>query len=122
MGECHVSEHRETRGAGRNAGAETLRSAANLISVHGHCKNKLNDSAGRFCLVGAIIKQPHGGDKNWHWHSLVSAVNDVVQEQFADRAAGGCFSGVDFNNHPDTTGAEVIAVLEKAALKLEERA
>jgi len=51
-------------------------------------------------------------------------LNDVVIEQFPDRTYDlgirSYHSVVKFNDHPDTTEDDVVAVLEKAAVKYDE--
>jgi len=104
---------------GKSMPANMLRAAAELLREKGHCKNKLSDEDGRHCLMGALsavmdVTEFSGAA----WDSILF----TVREQFPDRTTGSGFDPVDFNNDPDTTGDEVAAVLEKAAVRLEEAA
>ncbi len=51
---------------------------------------------------------------------LFSMMHEVATEQYPDRtmAHGGFFP--DFNDHEDTTEAEVVAIMEKVAVRLDE--
>jgi hypothetical protein len=110
----------------RKADALDLRAAAEVIRVRGHCKNTLQDRNGHVCLVGALMDVL--GDRcGVFWSEGLADVEPVlmavVTEQYPDRSVvkyGGGHNYVAFNNHPDTTPDEVIAVLEKAAARLEE--
>lgn len=49
-------------------------------------------------------------------------LNDVAGELFPDRAAyGAIFSFPAFNDHVDTTEEDVVAVMEKAAVRYDEQ-
>ena len=103
-----------------------IHQAAELIRRRGHVKGSYQTDKG-FCAVGALNfvgvreivssgQQSHDGD----------VVADVIREQYPDRVNLPCRTGfaaiVRFNDHEDTTQDEVVAVLEKAAIKLDERA
>jgi hypothetical protein len=102
---------------------EVIRRAASLIGERGHCKFSLTDEAGHLCVMGALVE---AGSFSIAPILLATefypAVDKVVREQFPGRV-GSCpafYTAVSFNNHPDTTGEEVIAVLEKTAARLDE--
>jgi hypothetical protein len=105
------------------AGPDKLRQAVEVLRARGHCKNVLRDEEGRVCLVGALCAVT--GYRHATWMDFGPAVRAVVREQFPDRVSPEShpdlfWEAVQFNNHPDTTADEVIAVLEKAAARLEE--
>jgi hypothetical protein len=110
------------------AGAADFRAAAEVIRVRGHCKNTLQDGAGHVCLVGALMDVLGDGFDvgGVFWSDGLAdtepVLTAVVAEQYPDRIGGEyCdHAYVAFNNHPDTTPDEVIAVLEKTAVRLEE--
>ena len=98
--------------------SDILRSAADLIRTGGLTKNQLEDGTGAHCAVGAILAR--GSIGCW------SELDRLADEMYPDRARpeGSWLavpSLVNFNNHPDTTAEDVITVLEKAAIALEER-
>lgn len=78
-----------------------------------------NDSPrSRVCVLGAANRAAGryatdeiGLDLEWE-----AAVRDVISEQFPDRAV----MVHNFNDHPDTTFADVELVLEKAQIRLDE--
>jgi hypothetical protein len=83
------------------------------------CKRSLADDDGSFCLIGAAVRQ-----QPLLVVRSVPLIVAVVQEQYPDRVAwfavgGGVVSS--FNDHPDTTWADVDAVLDKASVLWDER-
>jgi hypothetical protein len=66
-----------------------------------------NESA---CIKGAMVGSNVFG--------VLDIIRDVVEEQFADRINWQPHVDpiVQFNDHPDTTYADVVMVLEKAAV------
>lgn len=87
-----------------------------VLRRDGWCKQIWRDEQGRHCLMGAFL-EVYGENNTWVGYS---EVQDVVREQFPDRGglAGAC--EILFNNHPDTTFADVELVLEKAQLRYDE--
>ena len=94
------------------------------------CKQRLYDKHGRACLVGAInevsshdIKLPHveGVDCACERSVAAAVLNDVIWEQYPQRSNIFFHSVSYFNDHPDTTWADVEAVLDKAARRLDEQ-
>ena len=74
-------------------------------------KGDIGPPDGPYCIVGAA----HWG-KIWvRWDELT----DIILSQFPDRNITCGFVDI-FNDHPDTTFADVERVLEKAAVKWEE--
>jgi hypothetical protein len=119
---------------------DVARRAAEFLAS-GFCKNRLGDDQGGVCANGAINMAMYG---HYSWHlgdheeravelQVRSAAEAVVAEQFPDRQYppphGHHDRGLSyhadrhlkihaFNNHPDTTQAEMVSVFEKAAANL----
>lgn len=84
--------------------------------------------SGSVCLAGAaqsaIVHRyvPHGFvEWGGYWLNYANAMcvlKEVVTEQFGDRAGG---SVANFNDHPDTTWADIELVLDKCAQKWDEQ-
>jgi hypothetical protein len=108
--------------------SDTLRSAADLIRTGGLARGQLKDGQGAHCVVAAILAV--GASSNDGWSGLDTGcwerLDRLAGEMHPDRAhheGGSPHTSrlVNFNNHPDTTAEDVITVLEKAAIALEER-
>lgn len=101
-----------------------IHQAAELIRQKGHVKGSYQTNKG-FCAVGAL-NFVGVGQETVLSYLATDVVADVIREQYPDRLNLPCRSGfaaiVRFNDHEDTTQDEVVAVLEKAAVKLDERA
>ena len=95
----------ETKKVGE-AAAETWRQllldGADLIELVGHCKNELRDSNGRVCLIGSM-------------HLVEHTKGDIFFANEAMRKALGNWCPVAWNDRPERTGAEVIAMMRKVA-------
>ena len=80
---------------------------------------------GRVCLVQALGEASRGSGVTLY--KGLKAVIDVVAEQYPDRGLDRNDHprlGVSipaFNDHPDTTWADIEAVLDKAARRLDEQ-
>jgi hypothetical protein len=63
-------------------------------------------------------------DTEWDgWIEYRNALAATALEMFPDRTGNGgvdSFTFINFNDHPDTTEADVISVFEKASIKIEE--
>lgn len=106
----------------------TIREALRVLARGGWTKDTFADEAGRHCLQGALF-EAHG------WSPLsrrgtgralagelaadVRLVNEVIAAQFPERFGG--VGASRFNDHPDTVLDDVVAVMEKAAVRKEER-
>ena len=96
--------------------AELARRAAALIREHGLCRGKVRDEQGRLCMYGALHDAA-----GCIVPDVTEMVQQVITEQFPDRVLADRFCVISlFNDHPDTTVEDVIAVLEKTAAQLEE--
>lgn len=102
-----------------------IHKAADLIRKGGLSKRAYIRGAS-FCALGAL------GCSAVNSPLIQNLVADVVREQYPERIETlplsyldrylDCATIVTFNDHPDTTKDDVVAVLEKAAIKLDERA
>lgn len=77
-------------------------------------KDGLGDDEGPNCLYGGQIQS--GADYN----IFRNVLTPIITDQYPDRVCNDLTTIVPFNNHPDTTFADVERVLEKAAVKWEE--
>ena len=102
--------------------ARQCRDAADLIRNAGHCKGALSNIDNQHCIVGALMAVDNGNLPC----RVVSEIERVISEQYAASDASVLLSGVyfsdivDWNNRAQTTGDDVVSVLEKAAARLEE--
>ena len=106
----------------------TIREAIRVLSGSGWTKGTFTDGAGRHCLQGALF-EAHGicaaGDQqvgrrvSGELATDVRLVNEVIREQFPERVGG--VGASRFNDHPDTTVDDVTRVMEKAAVRKDER-
>ncbi len=106
----------------------TIREAIRVLTRVGWTKDTFTDGAGRHCLQGALY-EAHGiralGDEqvgrpvSGELASDVRLVNEVIRDQFPERAGG--VGASRFNDHPDTTVDDVIRVMEKAAVRKDEQ-
>jgi hypothetical protein len=105
-------------------------------NVKGHWfQEAYYDGDGNFCGVGHLAKayaEEHGLDVSevfggTFWGEILEikkVMDKVAGEQYPERALDGDSIVPHFpffNDHPDTTEDEVIAVMEKAAVRWEER-
>ncbi len=98
------------------------------MSRSGWTKNAFTDESGRHCLQGALyeahgICAVDGGQVgrpvDGELAGDVGLVNEVIREQFPERFGG--VGASRFNDHPHTTVDDVIAVMEKAAVRKDEQ-
>lgn len=94
-----------------------------VLRRDGWCKGSFHDMTGAYCIRGAGHQC-----RITSGHPYLLAVGEVAREQFPERIpadlATDRFTSNDvvrFNDHPDTTFADVEAVLEKAQLRLAEQ-
>lgn len=80
----------------------TIREAIRVLSRAGWTKDAFTDASGRHCIQGALYE-----------------VYVVIETQFPERTGGVGVSR--FNDHPDTTVDDVVQVMEKAAVRKDER-
>lgn len=81
----------------------------------GWMKHNFGTENGPNCIRGAALKKGVPG-----WDFLIPALTPIIMDQYRDRVWGGIECVASFNDHPDTTFADVERVLEKAAVKWEE--
>jgi hypothetical protein len=90
------------------------------------------NSCGLGHLINAVVGEEHADWQDLHLKRAVEEFNKansmmvkVAVEQYPDRTIGvGAYpqSFASFNDHPDTTESDVVAVMEKAAVKWDELA
>lgn len=111
--------------------AQVLRRAADVIRKRGHCKLAREDVQGRVCAAGAIGIAVSGSISTCLYKDemctrLLRVLGTVAAEQYPDRvyllSGDDRVPAVRFNDHPVTRPEEVLAVFEKAAVRLEEEA
>jgi hypothetical protein len=97
---------------------EVYREAAKALAAHGMCKGVIRTRDGRLCMIGALSRAVTGAG------SIFLAYRDDLARRA--QAAGlrqaqteSPSPAVRFNDHPDTTQAEVEKFLLQAADDLE---
>jgi len=83
-------------------------------------QGSLRGPDGSACLVGALLDAATGQREV---DRVAYLLGDVIQEQYPDLpgVAGSRLAALPtFNDHPDTTWADVDLVLDKAARRLDE--
>ena len=93
-----------------------------LSNLPGHWyQGGLGDDNGNFCGIGHILyATPYEGSAD----NAINLMSEVAKEQYSERIDPDnrhTCKFAQFNDHPDTTEAEVIAVMEKASVRLDER-
>lgn len=97
-----------------NPVSDVLRRAADLMELHGHCKFTRRNDVGSMCILGAI----EAAQDRCTTHVLDSSLTRLAARTIADVLhLGNTSSGdlVDWNNLPERTGEEVIAVMRLTA-------
>lgn len=93
-----------------NPVGQCLMDGADRIRKHGHAKKVLRSPEGGYCIVGALYdvkeKVP-----------FTAIYNGVAAAAFRAIEAKTCDSILGWNDAPERTAEEVIAVLESAALE-----
>lgn len=92
-----------------------IREAMNNLSGHWY-KGGLSDGNGNNCGLGHVLRVSGST-----YDAARCIMNNVAYEQYPDRSNFDNLKGfASFNDHPDTTEEEVLAVMEKAAIKWDE--
>jgi hypothetical protein len=110
------------------------RKTLQVLRERGYCKEKLVDPMGRVCLAGAVNAVVLGDPsfatyvtRSPQQHGQIAdalgEVGDLAEKMFPSRTRplAGSINGVIFNNHPDTTQEDVETLLEKLAIREEEK-
>ena len=106
----------------------TIREAIRVLNGAGWAKQTFTDQAGRHCLQGALFEAHgvHATETERLGKAVrgvlaadVALVNEVIRDQFPERF--GAVGVSRFNDHPETTEADVILVMEKAAVRKDEQ-
>lgn len=88
------------------------REMLDYIREHGWCKHLLENDNGQVCLFGA-------GRNTYAPSGYSILLSEIITTQFPDRVDKES-SVPAFNDHPDTTQADIELVLEKAAASWDE--
>lgn len=112
--------------------ADVLRKALDAVRRRGLAKMVLRDASGRVCSRGAIMLGAGGSPSLSGWGVLTYGpgkeadirFGKVAAEMFPNRLGSWVLAGsrdpvTDFNNHADTTQADVESVLEECLRRLE---
>ncbi len=86
--------------------AEIYARAADAIRDHGHSKGLLRDNGGAMCVFGALNYVVAGDAYKCDGYRLLAPLSDLIDQGV-----------VGWNNRPETTKRQVIALLRKAARK-----
>ena len=75
------------------------------------------------CGLGHVMNQVRKMDDVRVYSKIRNLMSEVAEEQFPERvrARDGRCAFAQFNDHKDTTEGEVIAVMEKSAVRFDER-
>lgn len=101
--------------------AEILEQAADIIETHGHVKHILWDNLGRCCAVGAVRKTVCGEGVD-SYLAVRGAMEAVTKNLHLSNPMGSWEAVVQWNNHPDRTGAEVVDAFRRTAKDLRNEA
>ena len=87
--------------------SEVLRQSAGIVQMFGLAKHTLEDSSGRVCILGAILKVSNGYDSdNERWiyksHAVLCELLQVANIP-------------NWNNAPERTQQEVVDLFNRAA-------
>jgi len=89
-------------------------------------KGRLSDGQGNFCGVGHLsnafgdMSQTYDSTAFIRYCKMHKLLGKVAREQFPERLDEDQ-TFPRFNDHPDTTEDEVVAVMEKAAIRWDEQ-
>ena len=120
-----------------------VRQAMKVVATRGHAKFTSQDELGQCCVSGAVAQVHFGDPWGWRQHYRVGwssddytqdpkvapmiealrIIGDVAEEQFPERTqAGGSRTdkAIVFNNDFRTTKEDVLLVMDKAAVRLDE--
>jgi hypothetical protein len=93
---------------------EILEGAKALLKEHGWCKHNLSNSEGKHCAVGAMFLVATGSaggpitERHQNYRTLMLARNTL-----ANAVPGDCGT-IGFNDNPETTKKDVLALFDKA--------
>lgn len=95
-----------------NPVSDVLRRAADLMELHGHCKFIRRNDAGSMCILGAIetAQDRYNSCDSSLTTQAARTIADVLNLENTSRG-----DVADWNNLPERTGEEVIAVMRLAA-------
>jgi hypothetical protein len=100
-----------------------VREAARRLPGHWY-QGDVSDHKDNYCGIGHVFeasKEVLGVIDMDAVGVALRAMDAVAVEQYPERVKAVMRDFASFNDHPDTTEAEVIAVMEKAAVRLDEQ-
>jgi len=97
-----------------------------LEALPGHWFNDgIEDGKGNYCglgHLGLVVSEYKDPYAFWEHFEFVEVMNEVALAQYPERISSDMsLPFAAFNDHPETTEAEVVAVMEKAAVQWDER-
>ena len=120
-----------------NSSSDLIKRAAEIMRTRGMAKWVQVDRDGSVCVAGAMnmaAREHHAvysavSTPTWNMPLHGNAwkmLDTVAREQYPDRVGDAAvlryvqYPVVDVNNHPDTTIDEMLLLMEKAAVRVEE--
>lgn len=95
-----------------------------IASLPGHWIKGHLEIGDSHCAIGHLAKAARDSILPVpleHLTTALASMSAVVLEQYPDRLEGSDLGPIaQFNDHPDTTETEVLAVMEKASVKFNE--
>ena len=105
--------------------ANRIREAIQLLASRGWTQGRFTDDGGSHCLQGALYAA-HGCSPRRPGEAVagllaedIRLINETIAAEYPDRY--GAVGISRFNDHPETTVDDVVRVLEKSALRRDER-
>lgn len=98
--------------------SQVMEDTAQVIIDNGHSKFTLfSEESGGYCVMGAFNKQDHG---DAYWDHVPWRGDEASRIEIFAQALGFSDAGraVEWNNHPNTTGEQVINRLIEVAKTL----
>jgi hypothetical protein len=99
---------------------QAIRRAAAELRTRGWIKGAAADAEERHCLWGAVLCATPGALSGAVRKKALIAVDRVAVEQYPERGDHSEHPMIGFNDHPATTLDDVLAVLDKAAVRADE--
>lgn len=89
-----------------------------LAGVQGHwCKDEMRDGYGNYCGLGHVARLTHNSTQDERFEAAAEFMNAAAVDKFPNRAGLDSWlsSFANFNDHGETSEADVMAVMELAA-------
>ena len=102
-----------------------IREAMGIMAKRGMCQYTQLDYSGRVCVVGAVNlaadgRTGHLPKKGSQSYRALLLISEVAKEQFPERAYPAMEYPSPFNDHDNTIIDDVLRVMDKAAVRLDE--